>query len=233
MSLFDAFTGDALSDAANKNRQQYQQYQTDATNSINQGRKDSADAFNSGIAAYSPLADIGKRYSAAGGLGLDALGVNGAAGNARAVSAYHAAPGYQFATGQALDAATRAGNAMGATGNTIDEVTKRAAGYADQDYNNWLGNLGGYAQQGTAATGAAAQGQQAGYNAMGGMYYQSASDQANVFGNAASGAANSNSQAANAATQASGNMWSGLMNLGGNIAKGTNGQGLSSYWKSA
>jgi hypothetical protein len=220
MGIFDAWTGNSLSGAADKNFAQYQQYQTDATNSLNQGRKDSADAFNSGIAAYSPLADLGKRYSAAGGLGLDALGVNGAAGNARAVDAYHAAPGYQFATSQALDAATRAGNAMGATGNTIDEVTKRAAGYANQDYGNWLGALGGYAQQGTQATGAAAAGQAAGYNNLGGMYYQSGNDQANIFGNATSGITNSNMQAANAATQASGNMWKGIFDTIGSVAGG-------------
>jgi hypothetical protein len=217
MGLFDGLSGNALSGAVDKNRATYQQYQTDATNVLDQARKDASGAIMSGVDAYTPLAALGQRYNAAGGLALDALGVNGADGNTRAVAAYRASPGYQFATSQALDAATRAGNAMGATGNTLDEVTRRAAGYADQDYGNWLGNLGGYSQQGLSATSGAAQGQAGGYYNLANMYGQNADVRAGVLGNAAGGIANSNMQAAQGATQASSAFWKGLMDLAGNV----------------
>ena len=219
MGLFDGLSGNALSGAADKNRATYQQYQTDATNVLDQARKDASGAIMSGVDAYTPLAALGQRYNAAGGLALDALGVNGADGNARAVAAYRSSPGYQFATSQALDAATRAGNAMGATGNTLDEVTRRAAGYADQGYGNWLNNLGGYSQQGLSATSGAAQGQAGGYYNLANMYGQNADARAGVLGTAAGGIANSNMTAAQAATQASSQFWSSLMNMAGNIAK--------------
>ena len=223
MGLFDAISGNAYSGAADKNRATYQQYQTDATNVLDQARKDASGAIMSGVDAYTPLAALGQRYNAAGGLALDALGVNGADGNARAVAAYHASPGYQFATSQALDAATRAGNAMGATGNTIDEVTRRAAGYADQDYGNWLNNLGGYSQQGLSATSGAATGQAGGYYNLANMYGQNADARAGVLGNAAGGIANSNMQAAQGATQAASAFWKGLMDLAGSFAPGKGG----------
>jgi len=56
MGLFDAISGNAYSGAADKNRATYQQYQTDATNVLDQARKDASGAIMSGVDAYTPLA---------------------------------------------------------------------------------------------------------------------------------------------------------------------------------
>lgn len=101
-----------------------------------------------------------------------------------------------------------------ATGNILDEVTKRAGGYADQEYGNYLTRLGGMVNPELSATG----GQSSGYNTLAGIYGQNASDKIGVAGNVASGTANSNTQAANSQMQASANFWNGLMSLGGNLA---------------
>jgi hypothetical protein len=79
-------------------------------------------------------------------LRADALGVNGAEGNTRAVDAFHTNPGYEFARDQGLDAIMRNNSALGRlqSGNTDVDLMKYATGFADQNYNDWLGNLSGY-----------------------------------------------------------------------------------------
>lgn len=227
MGIFDIFTGDSAKKAAEANANLYSNYGTQSQGYIDQYQPLETGAVNSGIGAYQPLANLGQQYSQAGTMLNNALGVNGAAGNAAATSAFQAAPGYQFALNQAIDQTTRAGNAMGATGNTMDEVANRSAQYANQNYNNWIGALGAQSGQGLTATAGAANGQQTGYDALAGIYGQNASDRIGIAGNVASGTANSNTAAANSQMQASGNFWNGLMSLGGNIAKGAFSGGLS------
>ena len=57
---------------------------------------------------------------------------------------FQATPGYQFALGQATDAANRGLNArgMGGSGNALAELTKLGAGYASQEYGNQVDRLG-------------------------------------------------------------------------------------------
>ncbi|MTW19405.1 hypothetical protein GJ689_24755 [Rhodoplanes serenus] len=99
------------------------------------------------------------------------------------------------------------------------EIGTRAQQLANQDWNNWLGNLKGYSDSGLSATGAAASGRAGVYGTQAGAYDTRALNRSNVAGNVASGTANSNTAAANAQMQASGNFWGGLMSLGGSIAK--------------
>lgn len=219
--LLDVFTGQSAKDAAAKNAALYQDYGTQANSILGQALPQETSAINQGISAYAPLASLGSQYNQAGTMLGNALGLNGAAGNAAATAAFQSAPGYQFALNQGVDQAVRAANATGtATGNIIQGATDYATNYANQNYNNYLSNLGGLAGMGLSATGQAAGGQQSGYNALAGTYGQNASDRIGVAGNVASGTANSNTQAANSEMQASGNFWNGLLSLGGNLAKG-------------
>lgn len=87
--------------------------------------------------------DLGKSGA---GLYADALGVNGADGTARARSAYETSPGYQFGMDQGLQALDRSASAHGRlqSGNADLDILKYATGYAQDDYNKWLGGLSGY-----------------------------------------------------------------------------------------
>lgn len=75
----------------------------------------------------------------------NALGLNGAGGNAAATNAFQAGPGYQFQLGQGLDAVARNANAAGmvASGNQLTAAQEYGSGLANQEYGNWLKNLQG------------------------------------------------------------------------------------------
>jgi hypothetical protein len=110
--------------------------------------------------AFRPLADLGARFGQGSQLYGDALGLNGAEGNARATSAFQAGPGYQFALSQGLDAVNRGRNARGGlnSGNTDVDLLKYGTGFADQTYQQWMGNLSPYNQLELSATSGAATG---------------------------------------------------------------------------
>ena len=111
---------------------------------------------------FQPYATSG---TAATGALSNALGLNGAEGNAAATSAFQAAPGYQYSVNQATDAATRAAAAagMGASGNTLQAVTTLGQNLANQGYQTYLSNLQNAAGQGlTASSGISSNNQAAG-----------------------------------------------------------------------
>lgn len=85
----------------------------------------------------------------------NALGLNGAAGNTAATSAFQAGPGYNFALQQGTDALNRSAASRGmlASGNNTEDLTNYAQGQANQAYNGWLSNLSGVSAQGLTAAG--------------------------------------------------------------------------------
>jgi hypothetical protein len=87
--------------------------------------------------------DLGKLGA---GLYADAYGLNGAEGSARAKDAFQTGPGYQFSLDQGLQALERNASRYGRSdsGNTDVDLMRYATGFADQNYNNWLGGLSGY-----------------------------------------------------------------------------------------
>ncbi|MCW5714870.1 MAG: hypothetical protein KIT43_10200 [Bauldia sp.] len=90
--------------------------------------------------------------TAEAGVGADmyanALGLNGAAGNAAAAAAYQASPGYQWSVEQALQAMLRGASAGGmlASGNTLTAATELGHNLANQDFGAWRGALSPYLQ---------------------------------------------------------------------------------------
>lgn len=198
------FGGEAEADAANKNRQLYQGYgntgQQYLKDTYGQGRSDLGQA----VGAFSPLAALGQQYNQAGTLNLDALGVNGPEGNARATGAFQAGPGYQFAFDQGMDALNRrrAAGGMLNSGNADVDAIRFGQGTANQEYQNWLKNLQGSAAMGLQATGGAAAGQAAGYGNLANLAQTYGQNQTNLLGNVVSGTANANTT--EAAGQAAG-----------------------------
>ncbi|MCB5205008.1 hypothetical protein LH464_21310 [Neorhizobium sp. T786] len=132
---------------------------------INTGEGQSAGAINSAIGGYQPWVDAGE-----GALGTyqDALGLNGAEGNARATGAFQVGPGYQFAMGQGEQAALRGASAAGmlSSGNTLTALTEYGQGMANQEYGGWLDRLNGLSGQGMQG----AAGQAQGYGGLADLY---------------------------------------------------------------
>jgi hypothetical protein len=217
LGLFDIFTGDAAKKAAEENRVNLTDLLDKGTGIYNTGQTNALGALDSAAGAYTPLSQLGQKYSGASDMLLNALGVNGPGGNAAATAAFQNSPGYQYTVDQTLDNANRAASAGGmlASGNTLAALQDRAKNLANQDYGQWLTNLGSFTNPALAATSGAATGV-AGAN----------TNKANVYGNVANslvdlnkfttnGINNQNTQQANAETAASGNLW----NFGLNAAK--------------
>lgn len=210
MGLFDAFTGAPAQEAASKNTQLLQQNQVAGTTALNQGQTSATGALDQASGIYGGLAS---KYGGATTLGLDALGVNGSAGNDAATSAFRASPGYQYRVGQALDGINRAGavGGGGLQGNTLAALSDRAGNMADQDYQSWLSNLNGYVSPELQAT----SGQAGAIAGKAPVYTGTAANIANLGTNTTNGITNNNTQAANAEMQGSANIWG----LGTNLAK--------------
>lgn len=207
-SLTDIFTGRPAKEAADKNRQLLTANQTAGTNALQAGQTGALDSLTTAGGYYKPLAD---KYGAATTLGLDALGVNGAAGNSRAVDAFHAGPGYNFAVDQALEGVNRKAAATGtlAGGNTLAALSDRAGNMANQEYQNWVNSLNGYVSpELSAASGAA--GAEA---AKAPVYMNTGNSIANLGTATTNGITGQNTQQANAELAGSGNLWGAGLNL--------------------
>lgn len=193
--FFDTlFGGGAEKEAAEKNRALYSDYRSTGTGYIDTGYNTARGDLGNALGSFTSLADLAKKYGAGTGLYLDALGANGAAGNARATSAFQAGPGYEFALSQGLDAINRRRAAAGmlASGNSDLDATKFATGLADQTYGDWLTRLGGLVSPELSATSGAATGRSGVYGGLAGLASQNASDKVNLLGNTTSGLVGAN-----------------------------------------
>jgi len=155
--LFGLDAGKATQKAAKKNSALYDQMGQQGTGFINTGEQKSSDALNQAIGQFSPYQQTG---AAANSMVANALGLNGAAGNAAAQGAYQASPGYDWAVNQAMQGVNRAAAAggMSASGNAMIAAQDRAKQLANQDYTGWLDRIIGQSAQGLSAAGGAAQG---------------------------------------------------------------------------
>lgn len=132
--------GQATQDAATKNAALLDQLQQTGGSIYGQ-----ANDINQNL-----LGEVGKGAN----LYSDALGINGATGNANAVDAFHVSPGYQFGVDQGTRALMRTAAARGEVGGGglgID-LAKYVTGTANNEFGNWLDRLGGFQQQLPGAT---------------------------------------------------------------------------------
>ncbi len=131
--------------------------------------------------------DYYEPYSKAGEGSLtmlgNALGLNGAEGNAAATQAFQSSPGYQFQLNQGLQGVQRSAAAKGLlnSGNTLMALNDYAQGQANQDYGNWLSRVGGLTQLGLSAAG----GETGRQNTLGNLDYGYGQNQANIYTNTA------------------------------------------------
>jgi hypothetical protein len=211
--LSTLFGGGAEAEAADRNRQLTSQYGTDAQGYLKTGYDTGVSNLNQAVSAYQPLSDLATNYNKGGSMYLDALGVNGAQGNANASAAFQNAPGYTGAVTAGLDVLNRrrAGQGMAASGNADIDALTFGQNLQNQQYNTWLQNLQNAGQTGVQATGAAAQGQAAGYGRLSNLASQYATSQTGVAGNQLSSNVNSsNLQAQGEASGAKNLLGAGL-----------------------
>lgn len=108
---------------------------------LQSGVNTASDLYGGTAGAYGGAADQARQAQ------LDALGLNGPEGYARAVSQFQAGPGYQFQLNQGVDAATRAANAAGGGnafgGNLLKSAQDYGSNLANQTYQQYLTNLQG------------------------------------------------------------------------------------------
>jgi len=177
--------------AALNNRDQYQRLRDVGHTTINDGQNESVGALNNAINAYAPYAQTGQAANTMYG---NALGLNGADGNAAATGAFQTGPGYQFALDQGTQAALRGASAAGMlnSGNTLTALTGYGQGLANQEYGSWLDRLAGQSAQGLQAAGGQAQG----YNNISNAYQNSIDRRLALEGDYTSGITGATNQAA-------------------------------------
>ena len=175
-------------------------FQTQGNQIIDTGEQKSEGAFNNAIAGYEPWVASGK---AANSLYGDALGLNGAEGNARATGAFQAGPGYDFAVDESMRAAERAASAGGtlSSGNLLAALQDRGNNLANQEYGSWLDRLNGQSAQGLQAAG----GQANEYNNLGALYQGTAGDRLSLESSVLEGLMGNNNQTATIKDQQSAN----------------------------
>lgn len=201
------FGGGAEKEAADKNRQLYNTYQTQGTDYLNAGYGTSQNNLNSAKGVYQGLAD---KYGKGTDLYLNALGVNGTGGSSDAWNAFqNANPQTQGVIDQGLDAINRrrATSGMVNSGNADLDALNFAQNTQNQQYNSWLSNLSGVNQNNmTASSGVAGA-----YGSLSDLAQNNATNQVGLLGNSTSGLASANNlQAAGEASGAKNLLGAGL-----------------------
>ncbi len=188
------FGGDAEKEAADKNRALYADYQKKGEGYLATGYGNAKGYLNDALDAYTPLADLAKKYSGGTDMYLNALGLNGQSGADAATAAFQKGPGYEFTLNSGLDALNRrrAAGGMLDSGNADIDAMKFGTGLADQTYGGWLDRLSGVNKDAISTTGAVAGGQAGTYGSLAGLEQTYAGDQIGLLGNSTSGLASAN-----------------------------------------
>lgn len=190
-ALTGSSTGKATISAANENKGLLNGLLTKGNTIIDTGEQKSAGALNSAIGSFQPWATSGASANTMYG---NALGLNGADGNATATGAFQAGPGYQFAMDQGTQAALRGASAAGMlnSGNTLTALTGFGQGLANQEYGSWLDRLKGSSDQGLQA----ASGQASGYGNLANLYQQGTDNRLGLESGVVQGLMGANNQVA-------------------------------------
>lgn len=208
--FFDTlFSGGAQKDAAASDMAALQTYQNTALPALQQTYNTGSQAINSGVGAYTPLANLGATYSGVAPTLMGALGTGTPQQNAAALASFQQAnPGYGFQVQQASDAAARAAAAggMSNSGNALIAADKYAQGLANNTYQQWVQNLQNTGQMGLSATSGAAAGQAGQYDALANLAQNYGQNQAGVASNVYSGTANANQMVAQGEQQGASNL---------------------------
>jgi hypothetical protein len=205
------FGGDATKKAAKANGKALDNYQTQGTAAIDAGNTAASGYLGDVSNLWKGLADESGGLS---GLKLygDALGINGATGNANATASFKAGPGYEYQLGQGLDALERRAGAQGrlSSGQTGLDTINYAEGLANNEWSNWLQNLSGFGQQQSNIYTGAIGGQAGAKSDLASLATNTAGQKVDLLGNITNGRMGVNNQKAEGTQQ----QLSGLGGLG-------------------
>jgi hypothetical protein len=205
--FFDTlFGGGAEREAADKNRALYAQYGQLGQGYLDTGMAGSKDALASAKGQFAPLSTL---YNKGSGLFADALGVNGASGNANAQAAFFNSPGYDKGIDAGIDVLNRrrASAGMLNSGNADIDALTFGQNAQNKEWNNWLTNLGGYDTKAMGAAGAMAGVDQS----LASLYQGDATNRIGLQGNVTSGNASANQLQAQGEAGGAKNLLGGIM----------------------
>jgi hypothetical protein len=222
--LSTLFGGGAEKEAAEKNRAALGTYQTQGLGALDSGLASSKGYLDNAGSIYSGLQD---KYGAGTKLYLDALGVNGPDAAKDAQSSFTTSPGYDAGIDAGMSAINRrrAGAGMLDSGNADQDAMTFAQNAQNQQYNNWLSNLGGLINPEVAS----ASGTAGNMTNLSNLYQNDASNRIGLYGNVASGNIGANNLQAQGASQGARNLLGGALSLAGlgtNIFTGGGGSSL-------
>lgn len=181
--------GNATKDAAGQNKGVIGDYDKQGNKIIDRGEAVASNYLDEVTGLYGGQIKRGQQGTA---LYDDAMGLNGAGGNARATGAFQTNPGYEFQQQQGIQALDRGAAARGSfqSGGAMADVLGYSQGLADQSYGSWLDRLGGY--ENTLNAGNA--GMAGGLNNLANLATGTASQKLGLAGEVASGYMGSNNQ---------------------------------------
>lgn len=222
--FFDTlFGGGAEKEAADKNRQLYNQYQSQGQGYLSTGYDTSKGDLNNALGVYQGLAD---KYGKGTDLYLNALGVNGTGGSSAAWDAFqNANPQTQGVINQGLDAINRrrASADMVNSGNADLDALNFAQNTQNQQYNSWLSNLSGVNQNNLTASA----GEAGAYGSLSDLAQKYAGDQTSLLGNTTGGLVGANNLQAQGEAAGAKNLLGAGLSLA-SLATGGLGGGLGS-----
>jgi len=207
MGLFDIFSNDDAEAAAQARIDGLRAAYGRATSALNSGLDSANTYYGRALVPFTTLFGQGqsgiKAYS-------DALGLNGAEGNARARAAFQNNPGYQTQLDTGLQAIDRGAAARGMllSGNTLAAEQKYGSDLANQSWNQYLSSFSPFmtlAGQGASGIGNVSTAQAA-------TNYGAGQDLAKYGWQMESGIGDANAAAQLANYNASNNLWGALMN---------------------
>jgi hypothetical protein len=210
MGIFDIFSDQPAKDAAAAQTAGLNAGYTQASGNINQGIGAINSSYTAALQPY--LQNYGQAQGGVTQLG-NALGLNGAQGNAAALQQLRSTPGYGFQQ-QSLDDtvnAQAAASGNNASGNQLLALNKVNQGLADSTSNNYISQLQPFLGASNAAAGGIA-----GVNMGQGNAIAGQQDMLAQLGyQTQTGIGNANANADLAAYNASGNFWNMLGGIGG------------------
>jgi len=215
VGLFDVFSTEPAEDAAEARKRGLNAAYDQASREIIAGRNTANDYYGRALAPFQQLYDAGKAgvdaYS-------DALGLNGAEGNARAAARFQAGPGYQWSVDQAIANADRGAAARGAlsSGGTRAAEIGLASNLANQEWNNYLNRFSPL----TSLAGSSASGISGVNTSAAGTNYQAGKDLADYGWKQQTGIGDAQAAADLAGYNAAQNSWNAILqgaNLGSKL----------------
>lgn len=215
MGLFDIFSGGDARDAANDRSQGLYNAWSNATSNVGSGLKSANSYYDRALLPFQALSGAGtagiNSYS-------DALGLNGAAGNARATAAFQNNPGYKTQLTYGLQGIDRGAAARGmlSSGNTAMAEQKYGNDLASQGWQSYLNSFSPFFN----LAGQGAQGQGTILGTQAGTNYDAGKTDAGYDWNYYTGVGDANASADLANYTASQNAFSALMGglgLGGKL----------------